>query len=303
MLILTTTTDTIRVVLGGTVTTNQMQCYTCYRDVTTTAYTPGRVQSTSNNSTAVNIVTAPASSTQRVIDYVSVFNADTVAQTATVSFNANGTLSTLWLGTLQANETLVYCTETGWQVLNAAGITKSSPVNSANSSAVMLPVMFSTANLTTVVTPASGKPLLTYMGKAPRALTSVQVRLRVTTLASTITWLEVAIGKGAIVIGGNPNVTPVGFLDVSGSHNTTGQKTHTITVSAGQVINEGDDLWLIIGVSASVVSLYRGISIADDLQVGTQGSATFRPSTNIGVSTAITLDTAVTTAIWGALIV
>jgi hypothetical protein len=305
MLALSATTDTIQVVLAGNVATNQLQCFSVWRDITTTAYTPGRTGINTNNTTDVNVVGSPASSTQRVIDFLSVYNNDTAAATVTVKADLNGTEYILYKVTLQVGETLTWSPELGWAVYNGSGILKSSPTTSANSSAVMTQPGFGTAALTGVRAITTTNTMAVYMGKAPRALTSVQMRLRVTTaITATITWAEVAIGKGAIVVGGNPTITPVGFLDVSASHNSLGQKTHTINVSAGQSINEGDDLWALIGCATSgTVTSVRATTMADDIQVGTQAAAVVRPSTTIGTGTAYTIDGATILAPWVALIV
>jgi hypothetical protein len=114
MLVLANTTDTIEVVLGGSVTTNQLRCVSAWRDVTTTAYTPGRTVTNTNNTTAVAAVAAPGASTQRVVDLISVYNADTVSQTVTVKYDDNGTEYVLWSGTLTSGETLTYCDGAGW---------------------------------------------------------------------------------------------------------------------------------------------------------------------------------------------
>ena len=124
MIVLTETTDNLQVVLGGTVTTNQLRCYSAWRDVTTTAYTPGRTVTNTNNTTDVNLVPAPASSTQRVVDFIGIYNADTVAQTVTVKFDANGTEYTLWSDSLAAGERLEYQDGSGFRVCNLDGIQK-----------------------------------------------------------------------------------------------------------------------------------------------------------------------------------
>jgi|GEM_PF-2015083 len=121
MLVLNATTDSIDVVLGGAVTTDQMKIVSSWRDITTTAYTAGRTTTSTNNTTAVSVVTSPAASTQRVIDLVNIYNADTVAQAITVRFNDNGTnyeLTKITLGTLQ---TLQFAEGKGWSVLDALG--------------------------------------------------------------------------------------------------------------------------------------------------------------------------------------
>lgn len=298
MLVLTATTDHLQVVLAGAITTNQLQCFCCWRDITTTAYTPGRTQSVTNNTTDVDLVAPPASSTQRVIDRVNIYNADTVAATVTVKIDLNATESILIKPTLQSGETLIYEDGLGWSIFNAQGILKTSPSNSANSSAVLNQPGFATAALTGVRTIDSSSTKAVYVGKAPRALTSLQIRLRVTTAVAVITWAEVGIGKGPIVVGGNPTITPVGFVDVSASHNSTGQKTHTVNVSAGQAINEGDDLWVLVGCAAGTATVLRAATMADDLQVGTQAAATTRPSTTIGTGVSYTLDGATVLAPW-----
>lgn len=116
MIILSETTDNLQVVLGGSVTTNQLQCFTSWRDRTSTTFVAGRTVVNTNNTTDVNLAAAPASSTQRIIDYVSVFNNDTVAQTVTVKIDANGTEYILYRGLLGVNEILTYQEGIGFRV-------------------------------------------------------------------------------------------------------------------------------------------------------------------------------------------
>lgn len=123
MIVLTATTDNLQVVLGGAVTTNQLNCLTSWRDITTTAYTPGRTRVNTNNTTDVNIVPAPASSTQRVVDYVSVYNADTVNATVTIKFDDNGTEAVVYKATLVTGGRLEFTNENGWQIYNDTTIT------------------------------------------------------------------------------------------------------------------------------------------------------------------------------------
>lgn len=127
MLILSNTTDSIEVVLGGTVTTTQLLCVSSFRDITTSAYTPNRTVIATNNATPISAVAAPAASTQRVIDLVSVFNTDTVAQTVTIKYNANGTKYTLWSASLDTGESVQFVEGSGWTKLMATGIAQVSP--------------------------------------------------------------------------------------------------------------------------------------------------------------------------------
>lgn len=116
MLILTETTDNLQIVLGGNITTSQLQCVASWRDITTTAYTAGRTVSATNNTTDVNLVPAPAASTQRVIDFFSVYNADTVAATVTIKLDANGTEYILYKDVLNSGDTLRFVEGYGFDV-------------------------------------------------------------------------------------------------------------------------------------------------------------------------------------------
>jgi hypothetical protein len=114
MIILTETTDNLQLVLGDAVTANQLQCITSWRDITATAYTPGRTVISSNGTTDVNIVGSPAASTQRVIDMISIYNADTVPATVTIKLDANGTEYIIYKQTIANGEFIKYVEGAGW---------------------------------------------------------------------------------------------------------------------------------------------------------------------------------------------
>jgi len=115
MIVLSQTTDKIQVVLTGSVTTNQLQCVASWRDITATpTYVAGRSVAVTNNTTDVDLVAAPAASTQRIIDYLSIYNADTAAATVIVKYDANGTDYILAKETLEVGEKLVFTNETGF---------------------------------------------------------------------------------------------------------------------------------------------------------------------------------------------
>jgi len=186
---------------------------------------------------------------------------------------------------------------------NQQGIEKSAPSVSTAVSSVLMPVFLNTAGLVSVKAITSTNTFAIYVGKAPRSLTSVSIRARVTTAVAGTTWAEVGVAKGAVVVGGNPTLTAVGYADVSGTWNSTGQKTTTVSVSGGQTIAEGDDLWVLIGNNATTALQVRGMSIADDIQVGVQASAVTRPSTNIGTGVSYTIESASTLGAWLALVI
>lgn len=143
MIILTETTDNLQVVLGGAITTNQLRCYATWRDVTTSTYTPGRTVTNTNSTTDVDVVEAPASSTQRVVDTLTIYNADTANAVVTVKFDANGTEYELIKVTLAPQERLEYVEGQGFSVYTTAGALKNSlnQGNNATSSSLSTTVL------------------------------------------------------------------------------------------------------------------------------------------------------------------
>jgi hypothetical protein len=133
MLILSTTTDKIQVILGGAIATNQLDCVATYKDISTSAYSgsaPSLVAT--NNTTAVDLVDSPASSTQRIVDFISVFNTDTANATVTIRLNRNGTLGTLFKCVLGIGELMTYTEGQGWVVYQNNGSIKNGLVNGNN---------------------------------------------------------------------------------------------------------------------------------------------------------------------------
>lgn len=116
MIVLANTTDKVQVVLAGAVATNQCQCIACWRDITSTTYAAGRSLANTNGSTDVDLIAAPAASTQRVIDYVSVYNADTASVTVTLKYDDSTNDFTIFKGTLTTLQRLEYENGKGWTV-------------------------------------------------------------------------------------------------------------------------------------------------------------------------------------------
>ena len=89
MIVLASTTDKIQLVLTNAVTANQLNCVVSYRDTTSTTITPLRNAILTNGITPIDLVTSPSALTQRIIDYISVFNTDTGIAQVTISFIDN----------------------------------------------------------------------------------------------------------------------------------------------------------------------------------------------------------------------
>jgi hypothetical protein len=130
MIILSETTDNLQVVLAGAITTNQLQCFASWRDRTSTTFIAGRTVVNTNNTTDVNLVPAPATG-QRVVDFFTIFNRDTVNATITIKLDANGTEYILFKVTLATGEALVYQEGVGFLVFANSGAIKQS-INQGN---------------------------------------------------------------------------------------------------------------------------------------------------------------------------
>ena len=125
MLILGTTTDKIQVTLSNVVTTNQLDCIATYKDITTSAYSGSApILVTTNNTSNVDLMPAPASNTQRIVDFISIYNNDTANATVTVTINRNSSIGILFKCTLKTSESLVYSEGAGWNIHSNDGSPK-----------------------------------------------------------------------------------------------------------------------------------------------------------------------------------
>jgi hypothetical protein len=121
-MILDATTRKLQISLAATVATNQLPVVVDYVDMTASATTPGVQASVTNDGTAVDILGAPGSSTQRKVNGVSIFNADTAAVTVTVVLDDNGTdYQIINAMALAVGDTLTYTDVDGWVVSNRTG--------------------------------------------------------------------------------------------------------------------------------------------------------------------------------------
>lgn len=161
MIILSQTTDILEVKMGGAKTTNEAQCFTSWRDITTTSFSPDKLPVNTNGSTPVSVAGSPAASTQRVVDLLNIYNADTVTQTITVQFNANGTRYVMISASLATGESLVYQEGSGWSHLNASG----APIISTGITAINGTTAEITATTAGSVVTLSLPTALTFTGK------------------------------------------------------------------------------------------------------------------------------------------
>lgn len=144
MIVLQDDKDTLQIVLAGAVTTNELPFYVAYEDsflnTDTTencsCSTPFQLNGTSNGTTAVDIAAPPTRSNNliqkiRTVTYISIQNSDTAPAQVTIIFNANQTLRTLKVITLQPGDNIEF-TSNGFNVTDSTGAVKTAPTTVAN---------------------------------------------------------------------------------------------------------------------------------------------------------------------------
>lgn len=112
---LTTTNDKLQIVLGGAITTNQLQCLTTYKIYTTTTTTDGKLAVNTNNTTDVDLAGPPSSGETYDIQNINIYNNDTVSATVIIKLDVSGTETKLYSATVGTNEVLSWSAEGGWK--------------------------------------------------------------------------------------------------------------------------------------------------------------------------------------------
>jgi hypothetical protein len=124
MLSLDATTKSLEVKLAGAVATTELPVVASYVDIDQSTFAltgTSEADETTNGATAVTAVAAPAATTTRKLNYLSVFNVDSAAATVSVQVNNNSTKRIAWKGALAVGDTLVYVDGRGFYVTDASG--------------------------------------------------------------------------------------------------------------------------------------------------------------------------------------
>lgn len=104
-LVLDATTKTITAVMSGAAATTNPDFTVAYADNNGTTFTEGANDGAFNGTSSVTLCSAPASSTRRVINSITIENKDTAAVTITIYYNNNATLRNIAKVTLQVGDT------------------------------------------------------------------------------------------------------------------------------------------------------------------------------------------------------
>lgn len=105
MLVLDTTSKSITIVMSGAAATTNPSFTAAYADNNGTSFTEGANDGVLNGTSAVTVVAAPASSTRRIINTITVENNDTAAVTITVGYLNTANTRVIAKVTLQVGDT------------------------------------------------------------------------------------------------------------------------------------------------------------------------------------------------------
>lgn len=219
MIRLDTVNRSLAMYLGGAQATAPLQAVVSYSDQTATTYLGGTKLTNSNGTSAVTICSAPAASTIRDIDMVTILNTDTVSQVVTVEMLDTATPYLISTVTLLVGEKLTYTHGSAWQVVDNSGNVKyvvlsTSGVNSFSGGSTGLTPATATTGAVTL-----GGTLAVASGGTGTATPALVAGTNVTI---TGTWPNQTINSSA----GSGTVTSVAatvpsFLTVTGSPITT----------------------------------------------------------------------------------
>lgn len=133
MIILNNTGDTLQIVLATGRTTNDLDIISTFRDITTTTFTPNKQLSRSNGTNIVSFISSPSLNSQRVIDYISINNSDTINHLVTINLNDGSNSYTLLKTIISPNEKIEYQEGVGFKVINTTGAVKQTITQGNNS--------------------------------------------------------------------------------------------------------------------------------------------------------------------------
>lgn len=108
LLVLDTTTKSLKAVLSNNVASTQPDFAVAWADNTGSVFTEGSTDGTLNNTADVILVAAPSSSTRRMIRSIFIYNRDTASVTVTLKYDNNGTQRIFRQVTLAAGATYTF---------------------------------------------------------------------------------------------------------------------------------------------------------------------------------------------------
>jgi len=242
MIVLDTTSKSITIVMSGAAATTNPSYTTAYADNNGTSFTEGASDGVLNGTSAVTVVSAPASSTRRIVNTITVENNDTAVVTITVGYVNGANTRVIAKVTLQVGDTW---TTTGAYDTNGN-----------------LKQIMGTVNLATQVTGT-----LPIANGGTGATTLAGANIPVTNVANTFTALQTFAGSSS-----NADVKTSNILEVATVSATAATGTINYDVTTQSV------LYYTTNASGNFTVNFRGssgTSLNTVMSTGESLSATF----------------------------
>lgn len=150
MINLDATTKSLEIKLAGAVATTELPFVASYVDISQATFAMTGAPATdgvTNGATAVTAAAAPAASTTRKLNFLSVVNVDTAAVTLTVQVNNSGTKRIVFKATLAVGDQVTYVEGQGWSIFDTNGNKKTTQSLAANSVTLAMLAQIGTASV------------------------------------------------------------------------------------------------------------------------------------------------------------
>lgn len=121
MIVLDATNEQIVISANATATTDESELFCSFRTRTSTTFVASNNADTTNGTAAAIICPSPAASEQNIIDYISIYNKDTVTHTYTVQWTNGTGVATLKTFQLLKKESMEYVEGMGWRIFDSQG--------------------------------------------------------------------------------------------------------------------------------------------------------------------------------------
>lgn len=286
-MILDATTDSLEIILDKARTTSDMSFSVSFNEYTSTTVTPSSNHDVTNGTTAVSLISSPASGSQRQLRWCSINNVDTVDTGVKIRFNLNGTFGTVLTVFLRVGESIQYSEEMGWRTYTSSGYEKITGFQRFFPT-IRMPEGFGAPNGTTTYNLGSTITHCQYLGRADRVYSSVRVHYSITVTPVNLTVAEVAIYRGTPTIQSNATLSRLGVnTSLVASWSLGGINTTTVNTT-GMAI--GDDLWAVFYQVSNATMGFLGGQV-DHLGSGFVQSTSNRPSTTSTLSPVISTTT------------
>jgi hypothetical protein len=264
-MIITGTSDKIQFKLGASVASTQLPYSVDYNNYTSNSVTLLTNNGTSNNTTAVDLVTSPSASQQNELRYCSIYNSDTSNATISIQVFDGANTRVVFQAILDPGSTLQFQLEKGWEVIDQSGNKKNIGVSKFGNNLSVGNVMFraATAASTQTLTGTNGVWFVLNLGRVDKAYSTITFQYRVTQAAATITYAELAVYSGFVKQSeGTGSIYGVrrGFTNIASVVNSTGIKTTAVSVSG---MLPGELFQVVISVQATTVCIIRAMGISD----------------------------------------